>query len=58
MYYLWESNKISKPSDYWNMDIGDKIVLKAFAEYEVLRKAERRNNLIGNQIPIFTVDVI
>lgn len=55
MYYCWDKHGML-PSVYYNMDIGERLILKAFFE----RKMESKENLhksLGDS-PIFPVRII
>lgn len=54
MYFLWEHDKIQKPSDYWNMSMGDKIVSRAFYEHYNEERLDRINN-IKNIFPVMPI---
>jgi hypothetical protein len=54
MYFLWEHGKIQKPSDYWNMRLGDKIVTRAFYEYYVDSKHRKIKN-VKDVIPVYPI---
>lgn len=58
MYYLWKTKRIGKPSDYWNMDIGDKIVLKSFVIKEQEERYKDINDLKDKEVAIFPVAII
>lgn len=58
MYYLWKTKRISKPSDYWNMDIGDKLVLKSFVVKEQEERYKDINDLKDKEATIFPVTII
>lgn len=58
MYYLFETKRISKPSEYWNMKLGDKIVLRSFVEKEILDKNKKWRELENKKIPVMEVDLI
>ncbi|WP_157857690.1 hypothetical protein [Gottschalkia purinilytica] len=58
MYYLFKTKRINKPSEYWNMNLGDRIVLKAFIEEELKEKYMKQEDMERKEIPVFIVDVI
>ncbi|MFL0248861.1 hypothetical protein ACJDT4_00380 [Clostridium neuense] len=58
MYYLFKTKRISTPSEYWNMKLGDKIVLRAFIEREILDKNKKWHEIENKKIPVMEVEVL
>lgn len=58
MYDLWKERRITKPSEYWNMSLGDKLFLRAFHNRYVEEKNKERKEIITDKTPIFPVIVI
>lgn len=58
MYELWRDKHITLPSEFWNASTGDKIVLKAFHDYEIEEKNKTRQDFKSNKTPIFPVTII
>lgn len=48
MYYFWKTKGL-RPSVFWNMPAGEKIVLRAFYEYETTKDTQK-----GHSCPFFT----
>lgn len=58
MYYLFETKRINVPSEYWNMKLGDKIVLRAFIEKEISDKEKKWREIENKKIPVMEVDLM
>ena len=58
MYELWRDKHITFPSEFWNASQGDKIVLKAFHDYEIEEKNKERKQMSNNKTPVFPVIVV
>lgn len=58
MYDLWKDKRITFPSEYWNASEGDKLVIKAFHDYEIEEKNEKRKEFVKNKIQVFPVTVV
>lgn len=58
MYYLFETKRISTPSEYWNMKLGDKIVLRAFIDKEIADKNKKWREIENKKIPVMEVEVL
>ncbi|MCD3194253.1 hypothetical protein G8S49_01515 [Clostridium botulinum C] len=58
MYYLFKTKRLNKPSEYWNLELGDKLVLRAFVEKEIEERTRKELTLQREKIPIFSVDVV
>ncbi|PRR70922.1 hypothetical protein [Clostridium thermopalmarium] len=58
MYYLFKTKRLIKPSEYWNLGLGDKLVLRAFVEKEIEERTRKELALQRKEIPIFSVDVV
>ena len=58
MYDLWKGKHITLPSEFWNASMGDKIVLKAFHDYEIEEKNEERREMKNNKVAVFPVTVV
>jgi|GEM_PF-2471892 len=58
MYYLFQTKRISAPSEYWNMKLGDKIVLRAFIEREISDKNKKWHEIENKKIPVMEVDLM
>lgn len=53
MYSLWKERYISKPSEYWNMGLGDKLMIRAFYEKNIEERNKIRLELGRNNTPVF-----
>jgi hypothetical protein len=40
------------------MSVGDKLVLSAFVDRELMDSLRKRNNLERSKVPVFAVDVV
>ncbi|WP_333861740.1 hypothetical protein [Clostridium sp.] len=58
MYYLFKTKRLNKPSEYWNLEPGDKLVLRAFVEKEIEERTRKELILEREKVPIFSVDVV
>ena len=55
MYELWKEKRISKPSEYWNYSLGDKIFTRAFWDEYVTERNRKTSNMKRDEIPVFSV---
>jgi hypothetical protein len=58
MYFLWKEKRINKPSEYWNMTSGDKLVTRAFFEKYMDEKSESKKHLKRNKVDVFPVVIV
>ena len=58
MYWLWDNDKITLPSEYWNASRGDKLCLRAFYEKKIEERNEGRREIKNNKIPVFLTESI
>lgn len=58
MYELWKDKHITLPSEFWNASTGDKIVLKAFHDFEIEETNRSRMEFKRNETPIFPVTIV
>lgn len=58
MYELWKAKHITLPSEFWNASEGDKIVLRAFHDYEIEEKSKERRQMLNNKVPVFPAVII
>lgn len=57
MYYYWTEKGI-RPSVFYNIPEREKLVIRAFYEYEQSEKRDSRNRIKNKEIPIFPVTII
>jgi hypothetical protein len=53
MYELWKERRINRPSEYWNMSLGDKIFARAFWDEYVMERNRKMKNMGRDKVPIF-----
>ena len=58
MYELWRDKHIALPSEFWNASTGDKLVLKAFHDYEIEETNKTRAEFKRNKAPIFPTIIV
>ncbi|WP_164509075.1 hypothetical protein [Clostridium rectalis] len=58
MYYLWKTKRICNPSDYWNMSIGNKLILKSFIMKEQEERYKDIKELQEREVPILPVSIL
>lgn len=57
MYYYWKEKGI-RPSVFYNMSIGERMIVQVFYENEVEEKNKSRQELKSSETPIFPVVVL
>lgn len=57
MYYYWTEKGI-RPSVFYNIPEREKLVIRAFYEYEQSHKQHYRNKFESKDIPIFPVTIV
>lgn len=57
MYYYWKEKGI-RPSVFYSMPIGERLVVQAFYENEIEEKNKSRQEMKNSETPIFPVIVL
>ncbi|MBI6873744.1 hypothetical protein [Clostridium aciditolerans] len=57
MYYYWKEKGI-RPSVFYSMPIGERLIVQAFYENEIEEKNKSRQEMKNSETPIFPVIVL
>jgi hypothetical protein len=57
MYYYWKEKGI-RPSVFYNMPVGERMVVQVFYENEIEEKNKSRQEMKNSETPIFPVVLV
>lgn len=57
MYYYWKEKGI-RPSVFYSMPIGERLIVQAFYENEIEEKNKNRQEMRNSETPIFPVVLV